>query len=119
MQAIEILRGFNEILNLGDLIYAVRDKEGEGWEGPQVTKWAKLHEEMQKLLAQIAGSTVYQRVAEEYRNLLYRFKKLEAFTLTDEFDNLDMKDRALMENQANYMHEYLLVLEERLERHEA
>jgi hypothetical protein len=30
----------NPHVNLGDLIYKVRDSEGEGWDGPQVKAWS-------------------------------------------------------------------------------
>jgi hypothetical protein len=28
-------------VTLGDLVYAVKDREGEGWDGPAVTAWSK------------------------------------------------------------------------------
>lgn len=30
----------NPHVNLGDLVYKVRDSEGEGWDGPQVKAWS-------------------------------------------------------------------------------
>ena len=30
----------NPHINLGDLVYKVRESEGEGWDGPQVKAWS-------------------------------------------------------------------------------
>ena len=30
----------NPYVSLGDLVYAVREQEGEGWEGPMVKAWS-------------------------------------------------------------------------------
>ena len=38
LEALEALTT-NPYVNLGDLIYQVRDREGLGWEGPNVTAW--------------------------------------------------------------------------------
>ena len=38
LAALEALSS-NPRLNLGDLIYTVREREGEGWDGPAVTAW--------------------------------------------------------------------------------
>jgi hypothetical protein len=39
LEALEALTS-NPHVNLGDLVYQVRDREGLGWDGPQVTKWS-------------------------------------------------------------------------------
>lgn len=38
--AIEVLQALNEVRDLGDFIYDIREREALGWEGPQVTKWS-------------------------------------------------------------------------------
>ncbi len=40
LAALEALSS-NPYLHLGDLVYAVREKEGEGWDGPAVTAWSE------------------------------------------------------------------------------
>jgi hypothetical protein len=40
LAALEALSS-NPHLYLGDLVYAVREKEGEGWDGPAVTAWSE------------------------------------------------------------------------------
>jgi hypothetical protein len=37
-------------LDLGDLIYKVRDSEGEGWDGPAVRHWSKAVTDAQEAL---------------------------------------------------------------------
>jgi thymidylate synthase ThyX len=37
--AIDVLRALFEVRDLGDIIYDIREREGEGWDGPLVTKW--------------------------------------------------------------------------------
>ncbi len=49
-EALKVLHDFNEVCDLGDLIYHVRECEGLGWDGPKVQAWADAHERMQKLL---------------------------------------------------------------------
>ena len=39
LSALEALLS-NPYLNLGDLVYQVREREGEGWDGPAVTAWS-------------------------------------------------------------------------------
>lgn len=41
----------NRILDFGDRIYEVREREGMGWEGPKVTEYGKAHTEFTKALA--------------------------------------------------------------------
>ncbi len=48
--AFDILKNMNEIYDLGDIIYDVREREGQGWDGPRVKTWGDLHERMIKLL---------------------------------------------------------------------
>ncbi len=38
--ALEVLRELFAIHPLVDMIYDVRDREGKGWDGPLVTRWA-------------------------------------------------------------------------------
>jgi hypothetical protein len=40
--AIAALRALltNEHIDLGDLVYQVREREGEGWDGPSVKAWS-------------------------------------------------------------------------------
>lgn len=40
----------NPSIDLGDMIYNVKDREGKGWEGPDVTAWGKALIEARKLL---------------------------------------------------------------------
>lgn len=40
----------NPSIDLGDMIYNVKDREGKGWEGPDVTAWGKALIESRKLL---------------------------------------------------------------------
>jgi hypothetical protein len=40
LAALEALSS-NPYLHLGDLVYAVREKEREGWDGPAVTAWSE------------------------------------------------------------------------------
>lgn len=38
-ELLEAVRTVNRIHNLGDAIYAVREREAAGWDGPQVTEY--------------------------------------------------------------------------------
>lgn len=40
----------NELHNLGDAIYDVREREGEGWEGPKVTAYGNALKKLRELL---------------------------------------------------------------------
>lgn len=40
----------NPHLNLGDLVYQVREREGLGWEGPAVTAWSAAVNKAQELV---------------------------------------------------------------------
>jgi hypothetical protein len=42
-RAVAIMRALctQEHLDLGDLVYVVRDREGQGWEGPAVKAWSE------------------------------------------------------------------------------
>jgi len=44
------LRDLYEVHNLGDFIHEIRESEGLGWEGPQVTKWRDTCRKAKKLL---------------------------------------------------------------------
>jgi len=37
--AVLVLRDLFEVRDLGDYVYDIHEREGEGWEGPKVTKW--------------------------------------------------------------------------------
>ena len=43
----------NEQVDLGDLVYAVREREGEGWEGASVIAWSDAVEALGKSLAKL------------------------------------------------------------------
>jgi len=45
----------NPHCNLEDLIYKVRDSEGEGWHGPAVTSWSNAVEAIKTVLAKTKG----------------------------------------------------------------
>jgi hypothetical protein len=48
-QALAILRDLDKAMCLGDLCYLVRDREGQGWDGPRVKLWGDACERMRKL----------------------------------------------------------------------
>jgi hypothetical protein len=37
-------------LGVGDFIYNIRDREGEGWDGPEVKAWAEACETLRKVV---------------------------------------------------------------------
>ena len=37
--ALDVLRKMNKLISLGDLCYYIREREGQGWEGPKVVAW--------------------------------------------------------------------------------
>jgi hypothetical protein len=43
-------------VSLGDLVYAVRDAEGLGWDGPSVKAWSDAVTQAQALLARVDGA---------------------------------------------------------------
>ena len=45
----------NPCLTLDDLIYQVREVEGEGWEGPAVTAWSNACVAVKKAIAKAEG----------------------------------------------------------------
>jgi hypothetical protein len=49
-EALKLLHDLNEICNLGDLIYHVRENEGLGWGGPNVVAWGNACKRMEELL---------------------------------------------------------------------
>lgn len=51
-EAIEVLRELFDIRPLGDLIYDVREREGKGWDGPLVKRWAAAVAEAEALIAE-------------------------------------------------------------------
>lgn len=48
--ALSILRDLNEVRDLGDCTYDIREREGKGWHGPLVTKWGDAVARAKKLL---------------------------------------------------------------------
>lgn len=51
-KAMELLKRLGEVehISLGDLVYNIREREGEGWEGPAVVAWGSTCEEIIQLL---------------------------------------------------------------------
>jgi len=47
----------NPYLNLGDLVYQVREREGKGWEGPAVVAWSNAIDQARAALANAAKLT--------------------------------------------------------------
>jgi len=47
----------NEHIDLGDLIYKVRENEGLGWEGPSVTQWSDAVQKAQAAIAKTEGKS--------------------------------------------------------------
>ncbi len=45
-----VLRDMIEAGHLEDHFYAIRESEGQGWEGPRMVKWSKACEAARKLL---------------------------------------------------------------------
>ena len=45
----------NPHINLGDLVYKVRDSEGEGWDGPQVKAWSDAVQAAEAAIAKAEG----------------------------------------------------------------
>lgn len=46
----------NKHVDLGDLVYKVRDSEGKGWEGPSVVAWGKAVVNAKQLLESLENS---------------------------------------------------------------
>lgn len=44
------LRDIDQIHDLGDAIYAVREREAEGWDGPKVTRYSEAVEVVKRYL---------------------------------------------------------------------
>jgi glutathione S-transferase len=47
----------NPRLNLGDLIYQIRERELEGWDGPAVTAWAEAVEKAKAAIKKARGES--------------------------------------------------------------
>ncbi len=47
---IQVLRDLFEAGNLEDHFYAVREQEGEGWEGPRMLRWGRACQQARQLL---------------------------------------------------------------------
>jgi hypothetical protein len=45
----------NPHVDLGGLVYQVRDREGEGWDGPQVTNWSNAVQAAKAAIAKAEG----------------------------------------------------------------
>lgn len=54
LEALEALTS-NPHLSLGDLVYQVREAEGEGWDGPAVTAWGAAVEKARAAIAKARG----------------------------------------------------------------
>jgi hypothetical protein len=54
LAALEALSS-NPCINLGDLIYHVREREGKGWDGPAVTAWGEAVEKAKAAVAKAKG----------------------------------------------------------------
>ena len=39
-KALQVLRDFYSVCDLGDYVYDIREREGLGWDGPEVTTWS-------------------------------------------------------------------------------
>ena len=50
LEALEALTS-NPHVDLGDLVYQVRDREGLGWDGPEVTKWSNAVQQARAAIA--------------------------------------------------------------------
>ena len=50
MTAIEVLRTLNEVCNFDELVYSVLHSEGEGWDGPSVTKCCEAVRQARELI---------------------------------------------------------------------
>lgn len=50
MEALRVLYDLNDVCNLGDLACHVREKEGQGWEGPRVQAWGNACKRAKALL---------------------------------------------------------------------
>jgi len=48
--AIDVLKALFEVRDLGDVAYDIRERYGEGWDGPLVTKWSDAVTRARKLL---------------------------------------------------------------------
>lgn len=57
-----------------------------------------------------------QRVADEHAELTDKVAKLEKFTQTTLFDELEPMDKVLLTHQLNVMKPYLFILQERIKR---
>jgi hypothetical protein len=42
-------------VNLGDLVYQVREREGSGWDGPEVKKWSDAVQAFNAAIARAEG----------------------------------------------------------------
>jgi hypothetical protein len=49
-EALRVLYDLSQVMELGDLVYDIREREGQGWEGPKVQAWSNACERMRKLL---------------------------------------------------------------------
>jgi hypothetical protein len=54
LAALEALSS-NPCINLGDLIYQVREREGKGWDGPAVTAWGEAVEKAKAAINKAKG----------------------------------------------------------------
>lgn len=50
MDFFELVREINDIENIADRIYDVREREGKGWEGPKTMRYGELVTELEARL---------------------------------------------------------------------
>lgn len=48
--AIDVFKALFDVRDLGDISYGIREREGEGWDGPPVTKWGDAVARAKRLL---------------------------------------------------------------------
>ena len=49
-EALRVLYDLSQVMELGDLVYDIREREGQGRKGPKVQAWSNACERMRKLL---------------------------------------------------------------------
>ena len=113
----EILCALNEVWLLEDLVYDIREYEGEGWEGPLVKEWSDLCMDLSRYTASNGLPDWKQRVRNEFFDLEIRVHQLHTFIFeSDEHSELSKEDQHLLNEQLTYMIAYKKVLEERVNR---
>lgn len=93
----------NPHINLGDLTYNVREREGKGWDGPSVVAWSKAVTAAQNLLDEAEGQVgaeepdTPETLAVEIQRLQHRANKAVRLAKLkgDEFHPLNVIDLGL------------------------